>query len=138
MFQMQYSKYWAANDSFFTVSCINVYIVNKYLDTLGVQVRKMKIVFIDTYQMGIENYYSFFGLVIQVALVIMMLKSLLSARQLTTTQLTPNKLKIINFYRQYSLPKTEYKSQEYTNVKNHFHIFWLHTVYTPKYTYYLP
>ena len=49
MFQMQYSKYWAANDSFFTVSCINVHIVNKYLDTLGVQVRKMKIVFIDTY-----------------------------------------------------------------------------------------
>ena len=58
MFQMQYSKYWAANDSFFTVSCINVYIVNKYLDTLGVQVRKMKMVFIDTYQLGNEHYYS--------------------------------------------------------------------------------
>ena len=64
MFQMQYSKYWAANDSFFTVSRINVYIVNKYyLDTLGFQVRKMKMVFINiSWAMKINRV--FFALVI--------------------------------------------------------------------------
>ena len=63
MFQMQYSKYWAANDSFFTVSCINVYIVNKYLDTLGFQVRKMKMAFINI-SWAMKIYRVFFGLVI--------------------------------------------------------------------------
>ena len=63
MFQMQYSKYWAANDSFFTVSYINVYIVNKYLDTLGFQVRKMKMVFINI-SWAMKIYRVFFGLVI--------------------------------------------------------------------------